>query len=86
MKFQQLRYVLAIVDSGLNISAAASRIYTSQPGISKKLKELEEELGVRLFVRHGKSLIELTPAGRQIVPRARIVMREVESLLALKAR
>lgn len=84
MKLQQLRYVLAIVDSGLNISAAASRLYTSQPGISKQLKLLEEELGVELFVRHGRSLTAVTPAGVQIIEHARNIMREVEHLSALK--
>lgn len=86
MKIQQLRYVLAIVDSELNMSVAARRLYTSQPGISKQLKLLEEELGVQLFVRHGKSLRTITPAGHQIVSRARVIMREVESLRTLKAR
>lgn len=84
MKFQQLRYVLAIVDNELNMSAAASRLYTSQPGISKQVKLLEDELGVQLFVRNGKSLSEITPVGRQIVQRARIIMGEVEKLSSLK--
>ncbi|HEX7062761.1 MAG TPA: LysR family transcriptional regulator [Woeseiaceae bacterium] len=84
MKLQQLRYVLAIADSGLNISAAASRIYTSQPGISKQLKLLEEELGVELFVRNGRSLRAITPAGLEIIGHARVIMQEVERLSALK--
>jgi LysR family cys regulon transcriptional activator len=84
MKLQQLRYVLAIVDNGLNISAAASRLYTSQPGISRQLRLLEEELGVELFVRHGRSLRAVTPAGLQIIERARVIMQEVERLTALK--
>ena len=56
MKLQQLKYLLAIVDNGLNITAAAERLYTSQPGVSKQLKLLEEELGLQLFVRKGRAL------------------------------
>ena len=54
MTLQQLRYLLGIADSGLNITAAADRLYTSQPGISKQLKLLEQELGIQLFTRKGK--------------------------------
>ena len=56
MTLKQLKYLLAIVDSGLNITAAAERLYTSQPGISKQLRLLEEELALQLFVRKGKAL------------------------------
>lgn len=80
MKLQQLKYLLAIVDNGLNITAAAERLFTSQPGVSKQLKLLEEELGIQLFTRKGKSLGAVTPAGKQIIARARIVMREVENI------
>tara|TARA_R110002111_G_scaffold176506_1_gene242059 strand:- start:40 stop:360 length:321 start_codon:yes stop_codon:yes gene_type:complete len=80
MKLQQLKYLLAIVDNGLNITAAAERLYTSQPGVSKQLKLLEEELGMQLFVRKGKSLSSITLAGHQVVSRARLIMKEVESI------
>ncbi|MEQ8205655.1 MAG: LysR family transcriptional regulator [Woeseia sp.] len=80
MKLQQLKYLLAIVDNGLNITAAAERLYTSQPGVSKQLKLLEEELGMQLFVRKGKSLSKITLAGHQVVSRARLIMKEVESI------
>ena len=60
MKLQQLKYLLAIVDNGLNITAAAEKLYTSQPGVSKQLKLLEEELGLQLFTRKGKSLGGIT--------------------------
>ncbi len=80
MKLQQLKYLLAIVDNGLNITAAAERMYTSQPGVSKQLKLLEEELGMQLFSRKGKSLGGITPAGHQVIDRARIIMREVENI------
>lgn len=83
MKLQQLRYLLAIVDNGLNITAAANQLYTSQPGVSKQLKLLEEELGVQLFVRHGKSLTRVTAAGRQVIVHARVVMQEVDGIRSL---
>lgn len=80
MKLQQLKYLLAIVDNGLNITAAAERMYTSQPGVSKQLKLLEEELGMQLFTRKGKSLGGITPAGHQVIDRARIIMREADNI------
>ena len=83
MKLQQLKYLLAIVDNGLNITAAAERLYTSQPGVSKQLKLLEEELGLQLFTRKGKSLGGITPAGEQVIERARLIMQEVENIRSL---
>ncbi len=83
MKLQQLKYLLAIVDNGLNITAAAERLYTSQPGVSKQLKLLEEELGMQLFVRKGKSLAGVTPAGQQVIDRARLIMQEVDNIRSL---
>ena len=83
MKLQQLKYLLAIADNGLNITAAAERLYTSQPGVSKQLKLLEEELGLQLFVRRGKSLKRVTRAGTKVIERARIIMREVEHIRSL---
>jgi LysR family transcriptional regulator, cys regulon transcriptional activator len=83
MKLQQLKYLLAIVDNGLNITAAAERMYTSQPGVSKQLKLLEEELGMQLFTRKGKSLGSITPAGHQVIERARIIMREADNIRSL---
>ena len=80
MKLQQLKYLLAIVDNGLNITAAAERMYTSQPGVSKQLKLLEEELGMLLFTRKGKSLGGITPAGQQVIERARVIMREADNI------
>jgi len=83
MKLQQLKYLLAIADNGLNITAAADRMYTSQPGVSKQLKLLEEELGLLLFTRKGKSLGSITPGGLQVIDRARVIMREVENIRSL---
>lgn len=85
MKLQQLKYLLAIVDNGLNITAAAERLYTSQPGVSKQLKLLEEELGLLIFTRNGKSLGSVTAAGEQVIERARVIMQEVENIRSLAA-
>jgi len=51
VNLQQLRYLCAVVDHGLNVSDAAAALYTSQPGISKQIRQLEDELGVEIFVR-----------------------------------
>ena len=83
MKLQQLKYLLAIADNGLNITAAAERLYTSQPGVSKQLKLLEEELGLQIFSRKGKSLGGVTDAGEQVIERARVIMQEVENIRSL---
>lgn len=83
MKLQQLKYLLAIVDNGLNITAAAEKLYTSQPGVSKQLKLLEEELGLQLFTRKGKSLGGITAAGEKVIDRSRLIMAEVENIRSL---
>ncbi|HEX9877557.1 MAG TPA: LysR substrate-binding domain-containing protein [Gammaproteobacteria bacterium] len=83
MTLKQLRYLIAIVDCGLNITSAAERLFTSQPGISKQLKQLEAELGMQLFTRKGKSLAAVTPAGTEVLERARRVLREVENITNL---
>ena len=80
MNLQQLRYLCAIVDHGLNVSDAAEALFTSQPGISKQVRQLEDEIGVRVFVRQGKRLAALTPAGEAILATARRAVREVENL------
>ncbi len=85
MKLQQLKYLIAIADNGLNITAAAERLYTSQPGVSKQLKLLEEELGMQLFTRKGKSLDGTTPAGEMVIERARLIMQEVDNIRSLAA-
>jgi LysR family cys regulon transcriptional activator len=80
---KQLKYLVGIADSGLNITSAAERLFTSQPGISKQLKQLEAELGVQLFTRKGKSLASITPAGREVIARARKILREVGNITSL---
>ena len=67
MKLQQLRYLVAIVDNGLNITAASQALFTSQPGVSKQVKLLEEELSLQLFLRRGKVLPFLRANGRVAV-------------------
>ena len=63
MTLTQLRYLVAIADSGLNITQAAERVHATQPGLSKQLKQLEDELGFQLFLRKGRSLEGVAPAG-----------------------
>jgi len=67
MKLQQLRYIWEVARHDLNVSATAEGLHTSQPGISKQVKQLEEELGIPIFARSGKHLTELTEAGKRIV-------------------
>lgn len=67
MKLQQLRYIWEVAQHELNVSATADSLYTSQPGISKQIRLLEDELGVPIFARNGKHLTELTEAGQLIV-------------------
>lgn len=80
MNLQQLRYLCAVVDHGMNVSTAADALFTSQPGISKQIRQLEDELGLFVFVRQGKRLAALTPAGEIVVATARRAMREITNL------
>jgi len=80
VNLQQLRYLCAVVDHGMNVSAAAEALFTSQPGISKQIRQLEDELGLEIFVRQGKRLASMTPAGAIVVATARRAMREVNNL------
>jgi LysR family cys regulon transcriptional activator len=80
MTLTQLKYLLGVVDNGLNITSAAERLYTSQPGISKQLRLLEEEVGVPIFSRKGKALVGVTPAGSDIVEYARRILRDVDNI------
>ena len=80
MTLTQLRYLIAIADSGLNITLAAERVHATQPGLSKQLKQLEEELGFLLFSRKGRSLDTITPAGEQVLTHARRVLAEAGNI------
>ena len=85
MTLTQLRYLIAIADSGLNITTAAEHVHATQPGVSKQLKQLEDELGFQLFARKGKSLHAITPAGQQVLQRARIIISEAGNIRAIAA-
>lgn len=80
MKLQQLRFLVEIVDSGLNVTLASERLFTSQPGVSKQIRQLEDELGIRIFERSGKRFTGLTRPGEGIVRAARRVLLEAENL------
>lgn len=80
MNLSQLRYFVAIVDAGLNITQAAARVHTSQPGVSKQLKALENELGVLLFQRRGRNLEALTDAGAVVLAHARRLLAEAANI------
>lgn len=80
MKLHQLKYLVAIVENNFNITTAAEKIYTSQPGISKQLRLLEDELDLKIFERSGKQLIGLTALGEDVVKHARRALQEVENI------
>ena len=80
MKLQQLRYIWEVAHHDLNVSATAQSLFTSQPGISKQIRLLEDELGVEVFARSGKHLTHVTPAGEAILQAAGEVLRKVESI------
>lgn len=80
MKLHQLRYLAAVTQSGLNITAAAHKLHTSQPGVSKQIKLLEDELGFQIFVREGRNLTRITPAGQQVIERALRILQEAQSI------
>lgn len=80
MKLQQLRYIWEVARHDLNVSATAQSLFTSQPGISKQVRLLEDELGVEIFERSGKHLTRVTPAGEAILERAGDILRKVESI------
>lgn len=80
MKLQQLKYVCEIVNAGFNLSRAARVLHSSQPGVSRYIHLLEEELGVQLFERTKNRFTGLTPAGVAIADAAKRALREVESV------
>jgi LysR family cys regulon transcriptional activator len=80
MKFQQLRYLHAVHENDLNITNAARQLKTSQPGVSRQIKQLEDELGFKLFERTGRSLTRTTCAGQEIIARAETIVREMKNI------
>lgn len=83
MKLQQLRYIWEVARHDLNVSVTAKSLYTSQPGISKQIRLLEDELGVEIFSRSGKHLTRVTPAGQKILKIAGDILRQVDSIKQL---
>jgi LysR family cys regulon transcriptional activator len=80
MKLQQFRYLKEIANRHLNLSEAAEALHTSQPGISKQIRQLETELGVDLLVRHGKRVIDMTEPGRAILAIVERILQDTENL------
>ncbi len=83
MKLQQLRYIVEVRNHNLNVSATAESLYTSQPGISKQVRMLEDELGVQIFGRSGKHLTHVTPAGLEIIAIAENILDKADAIRAV---
>ena len=80
MNLHQFRFVQEAVRRNLNLTEAAKALHTSQPGVSKAIIELEEELGVDIFARHGKRIKRITEPGQHVLQSIEIIMREVNNL------
>lgn len=80
MTLQQLRYLVEVAQRGFNVSEAAEALFTSQPGVSKQIKQLENDLGIIIFERVGKRLTGVTEAGGQVLAHARRILAEAENL------
>jgi DNA-binding transcriptional LysR family regulator len=85
MTLTQLRFIVAIADANLNITQAATKVHATQPGLSKQLKQLEDELGFQLFTRRARSIEAITPAGEKVLKHARIVLAEAANIRAVAA-
>lgn len=80
MNFQQLRIIREAVRQDFNLTEVANALFTSQPGVSKHIRDLEEEIGVELFIRKGKRLLGLTPPGKELVPVVERILRDTQNL------
>lgn len=80
MNLHQLRFVREAVRQNYNLTEAAKALFTSQPGVSKAIIELEEELGVDIFTRHGKRIRGLTEPGRAVLKSVELIMQEIDGL------
>jgi LysR family transcriptional regulator, cys regulon transcriptional activator len=80
MKLHQLRYIREVARQRLNISTAAEALHTSQPGVSKQIQLLEEELSLQIFQRNGKRLVGVTEPGAAILQMAERVLHEMENI------
>ena len=83
MNLQQFRYLREAARQKLNLTTAARALHTSQPGVSKAIIELEQELGVSIFARHGKRILGLTPPGQQVLDAAERIMNDIDNLKKL---
>jgi len=83
MNLQQLRYIFEVARSGLNVSEAAAALHTSQPGVSKQIRLLEEELGIDVFVRQGKRLTAVTDPGQEVLKIAERLLRDLDNLRSI---
>lgn len=80
MNLHQLRFVQEAARRNLNLTEAAKALHTSQPGVSKAIIELEDELGIEIFTRHGKRLKRITEPGQHVLKSVEVIMREVGNL------
>jgi len=80
MKIQQLRCLTEVVRHGLNVSEAAEALHTSQPGVSKQIRALEDELQIQVFARHGKRLVAVTEPGKAVIAIAERILAEAQNL------
>ena len=85
MNLQQLRYVSEVARHNLNVSEAAAALHTSQPGVSKQIRALEEELGIDVFVRQGRRLVAITDAGREVIATVDRILSEIGNLKTIGA-
>ncbi|HJV06329.1 MAG TPA: HTH-type transcriptional regulator CysB [Chromobacteriaceae bacterium] len=80
MKLQQLRYLVEVAKQGLNVSEAAEKLHTSQPGISKQIRLLEDELGIQVFIRNGKRVVSVSEPGKEVLRISERILREAQNL------
>ncbi|MDR3413551.1 MAG: HTH-type transcriptional regulator CysB [Formivibrio sp.] len=80
MKLQQLRYLVEVYKQGLNVTDAAEKLHTSQPGISKQIRMLEDELGVQVFIRNGKRVVDVTGPGKEVLRIAERMLLQAQNL------
>lgn len=85
MKLQQLRYVVETYRRNLNVSEAAEALFTSQPGVSKQIRLLEDELGVQIFIRSGKRIVAVTQAGQAVLEIAEHILHDVNKIKTISS-